>query len=105
MPVAPELRDICTHVRPVEVLRNLDTEEPRGAYRNIGVSCEIKINFDSIGQQPKRQHGSVCVSYVGCIQVICEGRHQVRDRELLYKSGEDSCEATIPIPRHRVCGA
>src|ERR1019366_5332509 len=105
MPVAPELRDIRAHVRRVEVLRNLDTEEPRGTYCDIGVAREIKINLDAIGQQPERQHGAVCASYIGCIQMICEGRHQIRDRELLYKSGENSCEATIPIPRHGVCSA
>lgn len=51
VPSAPELRDIPTEIRDVEIPHQIDSEELGRSYRDVRVSGEVPVNLE------RKEHG------------------------------------------------
>ena len=48
MPFSPKLRDIIRKIWILKIHLNINTKDFGYSYRNIGITCEICINLNSV---------------------------------------------------------
>src|SRR5580704_12085657 len=59
VPVPPKACDAGSEIRPVEILGDANPEQPRGSDRDIRVTREIKVYFNTVREQPEGKHQSL----------------------------------------------
>ena len=64
MPAVPEVIDIAADKRPVEVVRNLDSEQISGTHSHQTVSCEIEEQVEAVGVIVNQHAGHILLHAV-----------------------------------------
>ena len=98
MPAVPEIGDVPSEVREIEIDRELVTKQPRTGNRHVGIPGEIAVDLDCVREDtdPRACGGKIPGS--GKIAVGERG-DRVRDARFLDEAGQkqDECASDIDI--------
>lgn len=114
VPTAPELRYVARKVREMEIPHQLDPEEARRPYRNVGIAGKVAVNLERKQQRPnpeiQRPHSLI----VGKDQVDHRcgivGNHHLLEQPPQYQSHTVNAAPVAKTPvlhelRYQVGGA